>query len=189
MESFILIGLGLGLASLAGVRAFLPLLILGAAGGVLGLFVFPDPLSPLGTPAVLWILLGLSVAEGALDKVSSTVRILNVVQTPVRAAAGAVLVSALVGIEALLAVAGGAVVAGLISTLKYVLRPPLGVVASGVSARFLSAVEDAVAAVGGAVAVFAPLLPLILPVFLLYLYYRIRRRRKKKYQGLRILSD
>jgi len=188
MESFIAIILGIGLASLAGIRAFLPLLIL-SLGGVLGLFAFPDSLSPLGAPAVLWALVGLSLIEAVLDKVGSTERILNVVQIPVRAAAGAASVSAFAGIEAVPEIAGGAAVAGLVSVFKYVLRPPLGVVASGVSARFLSAIEDVVAVVGGGAAVFVPLLPLILSLALLYLYYRIRRRRTKKYKGLRILSD
>jgi hypothetical protein len=43
--------------------------------------------------------------------------------------------------------------------------------------------------VGGALGFFVPYLPLLLVAFLLFFYYRVRRRRGRKYGGLRILGD
>jgi hypothetical protein len=54
---------------------------------------------------------------------------------------------------------------------------------------FLSLVEDAVALLGGVLAVFVPLVPLVLVAFLLFFFFRVRRRRGRKYGGLRILGD
>jgi hypothetical protein len=39
------------------------------------------------------------------------------------------------------------------------------------------------------VGLFLPYLPLVLVVFLLFFFNRIRRRRGRKYGGLRILGD
>jgi hypothetical protein len=39
------------------------------------------------------------------------------------------------------------------------------------------------------VAVLVPVVALFLVAFLLFFYYRVRRRRGKKYGGLRILGD
>jgi hypothetical protein len=58
-----------------------------------------------------------------------------------------------------------------------------------VSTRFLSAVEDLVALVGGAVGALIPVVPLFVVGFLLFFYARVRKRRGRKYGGLRILGD
>ena len=49
--------------------------------------------------------------------------------------------------------------------------------------------ESAAGLVGGALGFFVPYLPLLLVAFLLFFYYRVRRRRGRKYGGLRILGD
>ena len=53
----------------------------------------------------------------------------------------------------------------------------------------MSTFEDVVALVGGVIAVFVPLVPLVLAAFLLFFFFRVRRRRGRKYGGLRILRD
>ncbi len=73
--------------------------------------------------------------------------------------------------------------------LKSLLRPPANVSTAGVSAPFLSTFEDVVALVGGVIAVLVPLVPLFLVGFLLFFFFRVRRRRGRKYGGLRILRD
>lgn len=191
VEILLALGIGVGLASVAGVRAFSPLL-LAFAFVVFGLLAFSDIADAL--EARLAIVLGalavLAVLEIALDKVKGAERGFNLAMIPVRAVAGAFLAAAMApaaGFVPFLVV--GAVVAGAVAVLKVLLRPPGRVASSGVSAAFLSLMEDVVALVGGLVGLFVPLAPVVLVGFLLFFYARIRRRRGRKFGGLRILGD
>ena len=188
-------GIGVGLSSVAGIRAYLPLALVGLFAA-LGLFVPPEPLGILGSWAVVGALFVLTLLESVLDKVPVLDPVLDYVQTPVRIASGAVLFSVALGagldVSALPELAIGAVIAGVVAVSKTVLRPSgkvAGASAAGVSTSFLSLFEDTVALVGGAVAVFVPFLPLALVAFLLFFFFRVRRRRGRKYGGLRILRD
>jgi uncharacterized membrane protein len=150
----------------------------------------------MGSWAVVGALLVLALLESVLDKVPALDPALDYVQTPVRIASGAVLFSASSGagldVGALPEVAVGAAIAGVVAVSKIILRPSAkaaGASVAGVSTSFLSLFEDAVALVGGAVAVFVPFLPLALVAFLLFFFFRVRRRRGRKYSGLRILRD
>jgi hypothetical protein len=192
MEVLLMVGIGVGLASVAGVRAFIPLLLVGLFSR-LGIFDLPGPLSFLDDWAVLGVLLALAVLVSVLDKVVSLEAVVNWVQTPVRVAAGAVLFSAALGAglaaSAIPELVIGGSIAGVVSVLKTVLRPRAKVSAAGVSNSFLSTTEDLLGFVGGAIAVFVPFVSLLLVAFLLFFFYRIRRRRGRKYGGLRILGD
>lgn len=194
MESALVIGLGMGLASVAGVRAFAPL-FLAALFGALGVFDLPTFYAGfVGNEWTLVAVLGaLAAIEVVLDKVRSLEPYFNYAMIPLRAASGAVLFSVAQGLgivaEAVPWLVAGAVVAGAVAALKAVLRPSSGGSAAGVSGGFLSLIEDAVALVGGAVGLFVPILPLLLVVFLLFFFHRIRRRRGRKFGGLRILGD
>lgn len=194
MEMLLAAGTGIGFSSVAGIRAYLPLALVGLFAA-LGLFVLPEPLGVMGSWAVVGALLVLALLESVLDKVSALDPVLDYVQTPVRIASGAVLFSAALGagldVGALPEVAVGAAIAGVVAVSKIILRPSAksAGASAGVSTSFLSFFEDAVALVGGAVAVFVPFLPLALVAFLLFFFFRVRRRRGRKYSGLRILRD
>lgn len=191
MEILLAIGVGVGLASVAGVRAFLPLLL--AFGFVaFGLLALSDVAGGLEArlAVVLGVLAALSVVEIVLDKVKGAERGFNLAMIPVRAAAGAFLAAAAAPAAGFaLSLVVGAVVAGGVAALKVSLRPPARVASSGVSASFLGLIEDVVALVGGLVGLFVPFLPVLLVGFLLFFYARIRRRRGRKFGGLRILGD
>jgi len=191
--SLLAIGIGVGLASVAGVRAFLPL-ALAATLGLLGIFQFAAPFGLSGEwPLVVGGLWVLAVVEVVLDKVRAIERAFNVVMVPVRMASGAVLFAVSAGFElaaeALPWLVAGAAIAGVVAILKVVLRPPAKVASAGVSASFLSLVEDAVAILGSLVGAFVPFVPLLLVAFLLFFFSRLRRRRGRTYRGLRILRD
>lgn len=194
MEMLLAAGTGIGLSSVAGIRAYLPLALVGLFAA-LGLFVLPEPLGVMGSWAVVGALLVLALLESVLDKVPALDPVLDYVQTPVRIASGAVLFSATSGagldVGAIPEVAVGAAIAGVVAVSKIILRPSAksAGASAGVSTSFLSLFEDAVALVGGAVAVFVPFLPLALVAFLLFFFFRVRRRRGRKYGGLRILRD
>lgn len=192
MGTLLAIGIGIGLAAIAGVRAFLPLALVGLFAR-LGLFELPAPFGFIDDWAAIGAFLVLALLETGLDKVPSLSSILNIIGTPLRIAAGAVLFALALqeGLDAgaIPELVVGGVVAGVVAVLKYVLRPRADASSAGVSSSFLSTIEDGVALVGGVIAVLVPLVPLALVAFLLYFFFRIRRRRGKKFGGLRILGD
>jgi hypothetical protein len=192
VETLLAVGSGVGLSSVAGVRAYLPLALAGIFAR-LGLFEFPVPFDFLNNWLVIGALLVLAVVESGLDKVPALDTALDVVQTPVRIVAGALLFSAALeaglNVEAIPELAAGGGIAGAVAVLKAILRPSANAASAGVSAPFLSAFEDVVAVVGGILAILVPLVPLLLVAFLLFFFYRVRRRRGRKYGGLRILGD
>ncbi|HZY64358.1 MAG: DUF4126 domain-containing protein [Actinomycetota bacterium] len=192
METLLAAGTGAGLSSVAGLRAYLPLALVGLFARI-GLFDLPAPFDFLDNWVVVVTLLILALVEGVLDKIPALDTAVDVVQTPVRIVAGAVLFSAALeaGLDpaAIPELAAGGGIAGVVAVLKAVLRPPANVSTAGVSAPFLSGVEDVVALVGGIIAILVPLISLLLVAFLLFVFYRIRKRRGRKYGGLRILGD
>jgi hypothetical protein len=193
MEMLLAVGIGIGLASVAGVRAFLPLVLVGLFAR-LGLFALPAPFDLLDDWVVIGALAVLALLESGLDKVPALDSVLGYVQTPLRIVAGAVLFAAAflqegIDVGAIPELAAGGVIAGLVSVLKAILRPAANVASAGVSVPFLSLVEDAVALLGAIIAVLVPLVPLALVAFLLFFFFRVRRRRGRKYGGLRILGD
>src|SRR4028118_2425919 len=118
MEVLLAIGIGAGLASVAGVRAFLPLLL----AFVFAWLGFFEPsgagLGPVGgwegrTVGITGALAGLALLEIVLDKVRVVERVFNMVMVPLRAISGALLVAALAPTAgAVLWLAIGAAVAG-----------------------------------------------------------------------------
>ena len=192
VESLFLAGLGAGLASVAGVRAFVPLALFSLFAR-LGFIVEPDILG-LQSGVVL-ALSALAVIEIVLDKIRALDPAFGYVMIPIRMVAGAVLFAAVYNPGALFdvgavpgLVAGGAI-AGLVAGLKVILRPRSMSSSAGVSSAFLSAMEDVVAVLGGIVGLFLPLVPFLFVGFLLFFFNRIRKRRGRKYGGLRILGD
>jgi Domain of unknown function (DUF4126) len=186
VESLLLAGLGVGLASVAGVRAFVPL-------ALFGFVVEPDIPGLQGGWTVVLVLSALAVVEIALDKVRALDPAFGYVMIPVRMVAGAVLFAAVYNpgapFDAVPGLVAGGAIAGLVAGLKVILRPLSRGSSAGVSTAFLSAMEDFVAVLGGVVGLFLPLVPLLFVGFLLFFFNRIRKRRGRKYGGLRILGD
>lgn len=190
------IGLGVGLASVAGVRAFLPFAVV-TIFAMIGMFELPASLQQTQSWPVIIGLIALAVLEILLDKRKSLEPGLDILLTPVRAVVGALLfavafsiapTAASVSSVVPLLVAGG-VIAGVVSILKIFSRPSARTQSSGVSHAFLSFCEDVVALAGAILAVFVPFVSLFLVAFLLFFFRRIRKRRGRKFGGLRILGD
>ena len=190
VESLVLAGLGVGLASIAGVRAFVPLALL-ALFARLGFVVTPEVLGlRIGWTLVL-VLPALAALEIVLDKVRALDPAFGYVMVPIRTVAGAVLFATMYGalLDAVPALVAGGAIAALVAVLEVALRPSPGGSSAGVSTAFLSAMEDVVAVLGGVVGFFVPFVPLLFVGFLLFFFNRIRKRRGRKYGGLRILGD
>jgi hypothetical protein len=195
VEIVLAVGLGIGLASVAGVRAFLPL-ALAAVFTLFGLFAsfeFVSTYVGVEEPILAMVFGVLALVEIVLDKIRALERVFNYVMVPIRAVSGGVLFAAVLGLGVgtgpVPSLVVGALIAGAVAVLKVLLRPPAQAPSSGVSHTTLSVFEDAVGLVGGALAVFVPYLPAVLAAFLLFFYARIRKRRGRKFGGLRILGD
>jgi hypothetical protein len=194
VESLFLAGLSVGLASVAGVRAFVPLALFALFARV-GFIIPPDILGLQSGWTVVLVFSALAVVEIVLDKVGALGPAFGYIMIPVRIVAGAVLFATMYEPGVLFdagavpgLVAGGGI-AGLVAVLEVTLRPSSRGSSAGVSTAFLSAMEDIVAVVGGVVGLFLPFLPLLCVGFLLFFFNRIRKRRGRKYGGLRILGD
>lgn len=194
METFVWAGMGLGLASVAGLRAFLPLALFGLFAR-LGFLVPPDILGLSTGWSVVGAFAALAVLEMVLDKVRALDPAFGYVMIPFRMAAGAALFATMFAPGATLepgaapGLVAGAGIAALVAVLAVILRPSAGTSAAGVSTAFLSAIQDAVALVGGILSFFVPYVAVLLVAFLLFFFNRIRKRRGRKFGGLRILGD
>ncbi len=190
MSEILAVGIGVGLAAAAGVRAYIPVLVVGVFA-LIGTLALHRPFGVLDGGVALGALVVLALLEVGLDKAGRVSRVLDYVQFPVRMAAGAVLFAVALGVgvgqAAVPELVAGGVIAGIVAALKMVLRPVGG--GTGVSAGFLSLCEDLTGLIGGVVSVFVPYIALALVAFLLFFYYRVKRRRERKYRGLRILGD
>jgi uncharacterized membrane protein len=191
---FAQVGMGAGLATLSGLRAFLPL-------AMVGLFARHQWLSApdlhgtsfafLMSPWLIGTFFVLALLEIVVDKIPVVGTAQDLVATPLRILAGAVLFGAALvhhgtPVTVVGMVAGGAI-AGASHGAKSVVRP--GAATAGATSPFISLFEDVAAALGTVLVMLLPVVGMLLLLFLLFLIYRILRRRRSKYKGLRILRD
>jgi hypothetical protein len=162
------IAMGISLAACAGLRAFLPLFVVGIFGR-LGVVPLLDSFEWLASWPAL-IVFGVAVVTEVLaDKVPVVDNLLDTVQLGVKPIAGVVLVaSVLTDLEPLQAVVLGVVLGGPAAGAVHVLKAKTRLVSTAASAGIgnsvLSVSEDAGAVVGSVGAVFVPLLVLALLV-------------------------
>jgi uncharacterized membrane protein len=191
-----LTAMGAGLSSLSGLRAFMPLALVGLISR-LGLFGAFDlggtPFAILENPWVIGILLVLAILEIVADKVPVVDSLQDVVAGPLRMLAGAIIFgAALAQQDTKLLVAGmvgGGALAGATHAAKGFIRPGATVVSGGTANPFISLFEDVFTFFGTVLVVILPILGLLLVLFVLFVIYRVRRRRRRKYKGLRILKE
>ncbi|MCJ7796695.1 MAG: DUF4126 domain-containing protein [Thermoleophilia bacterium] len=159
---------GGGLSSLSGLRAFLPLALVGLISryGLFGAFDLDDtPFAILQNPWVIAILLALAVFEIVADKVPVVDSLQDVVAGPLRILAGAT------------------------HAAKGIVRPGATAASGGTANPFISFLEDLFTFFGTFLVILLPILGLLLVLFVLFVIYRVRRRRRRKYKGLRILKE
>jgi hypothetical protein len=170
-----LIGMGGGQSTLTGLRAFLPLAIVGLISrfGLFGAYTLDDtPFAVLENPWLIGILLFLTVLELAADKMPVLDSAQDLVAGPLRVIAGAVVFGAALAQQdtgvLVAGMVGGAALAGATHAVKSVIRPAATASSGGTVNPFISLFEDLAAALGT-------------------LVDRVARRRRRKYKGLRIL--
>ena len=171
---------GIGLAACAGLRAFLPLLVVGACGraGWLGL---SGPFEWLATWPALIVFGVAVVVEILADKIPVVDHLLDVVQGVVKPAAGAALVVAVVTdltpLQAtVLGILGGGGTAAVVHDAKAKVLLLSSALTSGLGNPILSLMEDVVTGLGSVVAILAPLLVILFFLSALFVLFLLLRR-------------
>ena len=176
-----------GLAGSAGLNAYIPLLLVALAAR----FPLNDPLLNLTEPYNVmgsWWAIGiigvLLVIEMLVDKVPAIDTVNDVLQTFIRPAAGAVLFAANANIvndiHPVLALGAGLVVAGSVHAVKGVARPVVTATTAGTGNWLVSLLEDVVAFFTSILAIFLPILGVVLLLLILFYGVRLYRRRRRR---------
>jgi hypothetical protein len=182
----------LGLSTAAGLNAYIPLLVVGVLANLTDAVTLPDGYAWLTNWGVLAVIAVLLLAEVVLDKVPVVDSINDAIQTAVRPASGGVVFSATAAAAevdqstwmAERPWAGwliGIVVALAVHVLKSTARPVVNASTGGVGAPVVSTVEDAGALGMSLVAIFLPLLVVVVLAFgLLFAWWVVRRVRRMR---------
>ncbi|GHF52490.1 hypothetical protein HNQ07_003176 [Deinococcus metalli] len=168
----------LGLSGAAGLNAYIPLLLVGLLSRA-GVMHLSAPFDLLMNP---WVLLGVAVL-GALDfvgdKIPGVDHALHVVGGVVNAAAGAVLFASHAGVADVppsLALVLGVIVAGGVHGARTAVRPVATATTAGLGNPVVSTVEDGTSLLMSVLAVFAPVLAVLLLAVIAVVGYRLWSR-------------
>lgn len=187
---------GAGLATSAGLNAFIPMLALGLLDRFTSLVDLPPAWAWLSSDVSLWILGVLLVVEVVADKIPAVDTVNDAIQTVIRPAAGGITFASGIGTQtttvtdpdqmmsgsAWVPIAIGVAIALVVHLMKAGTRAGANTVTVGAAAPVLSTAEDASAVVLSLAALFLPILVAVLIVALvvglLLLARRFRRGRR-----------
>lgn len=185
---------GFGLATAAGLNAYIPLLALGLFARFTDLVALPAGWAWLENGWVMAIVAALLAVEIVADKVPALDTVNDTVQTFVRPTAGGIVFgsgtaaqTAAVADPGAFAQSGqwipvvlGIVVALVVSLTKSTVRPVANVATAGMAAPVLSTVEDIVSVILVVLAILLPVLVLVAVVALGWAAFRVIRRRRQR---------
>ena len=185
---------GIGLATSAGLNAYIPLLIVGGLDRFTNVINLPSGWSWLANGWVLLILLVLFAVEFVADKIPVVDHLNDVVQTVVRPTAGGLAFGATAGAQTVTvsdpgsffsghqgaAIATGVVISLVIHGLKAAARPVVNVSTGGLGAPVASTAEDVFSATLSVVAIVFPVLVIGFIAVLVWAVVRLRRRRRRR---------
>src|SRR5262249_27513092 len=155
-----------GLATAAGLNAYVPLLVIGLLARYTDLVMLNPPYDLLSHPVVLILIALLAVLDFVADKIPGVDHALHVAGLVIHPAAGALLAlaadSSAGGVPPVLATLCGLVLAGGTHGTRAVVRPGVTVTTGGLVNPVVSILEDAVSLVLAVLAVLLPVLALAL---------------------------
>lgn len=183
---------GLGLASAAGLNAYIPLLAVGLLARFTSLVNLPPGWAWLENGWVLTIVVVLLAVEVVADKIPALDSVNDVVQTAVRPTAGGIVFGAGTAAQTTIVTDPGAfvtsgqwipvvlgvVVALLMHLTKTAARPVANVATAGVAAPILSTIEDVVSIGLVFVAILLPALVLVFLVVIAWAAVKLIKRRR-----------
>jgi Domain of unknown function (DUF4126) len=185
---------GLGLASAAGLNAYIPLLAMGLLARFTHLVNLPHGWAWLENGWVLAIVAILLVVEVVADKIPALDSVNDVIQTVVRPTAGGIVFGAGTAAQTAavtdpgafvssghwIPVAIGVVVALGMHLTKTAVRPVANVATAGVAAPVLSTVEDFASISLVFVAILLPVLVLLVLALIAWGAFKLWRRRRQR---------
>ncbi len=185
---------GFGLATAAGLNAYIPLLMLGLLSRFTDLVTLPHGWAWLENGWVMTIVGVLLAVEIVADKIPALDSINDAIQTFVRPTAGGIVFgsgtasqTAAVADPAAFAQSGqwvpvalGVVTALVVSLTKSAVRPAANVATAGVAAPVLSTIEDATSVTLVFLAILLPVLVLVALIALAWAVFKLIRRRRRR---------
>lgn len=183
---------GFGLATAAGLNAYIPLLALGLLSRFTDLVSLPSGWAWLENGWVMLIVAVLLLIEVVADKVPALDSVNDMVQTFVRPTAGGIVFGSGTAAQTAtvpdpgafaqsgqwIPVVAGIVIALVVSLTKSTVRPAANVATAGVAAPVLSTVEDITSIGLVFVAILLPVLVLVAVAALAWAAVRLIRRRR-----------
>jgi hypothetical protein len=182
MDAYTSVFSAFGLASAAGLNAYLPLLVVALTARFTDLIQLNEPWDVLTSWWVIGVLAILLLIEMTVDKVPAVDTANDVINTAIRPVAGAILFAASSGavgeVHPVLAVICGLLVAGGVHAVKATARPAVTATTGGFGNWLVSLSEDVVAFVTTVMAILVPVLLVLLMVlfFLLLAWWWSKRR-------------
>ena len=185
---------GFGLATAAGLNAYIPLLILGMLARFTDVVALPHGWSWLENGWVLTIIAVLLAVEVIVDKIPALDSVNDAIQTVVRPTSGGIVFGSGTAAQTVavtdpaafahsgqwIPIAIGAVLALVVHLTKTTIRPAANIATAGVAAPVLSTIEDVVSVVLVAVAIVLPLLAVVIVAVLMWAAVKMVRRRRQQ---------
>ena len=182
---------GIGLSAAAGLNAYIPFLVVALLARLTDVVVLPEPLVWMESWWAIGIGAVLLLTDVVLDKVPVVDSLNDLVQSVVRPATGGVVAAATTAAEGIegstwvserpwVPVAAGVLVAALVHSGKAAVRPVVNATTGGVGGPVVSAAEDGVSVGLSLVAVFLPLLVLVVLGVLVTAFVLLLRRRRRR---------
>jgi hypothetical protein len=183
---------GLGLSAAAGLNAYIPLLLVGVLARFTDVITLPEPYRWIQSGWALAVVSVLLLAELVLDKVPVVDHVNDAVQTLVRPTVGGVIFAATTAAAQAdaspwmqdhpwVGVLLGVLVAGVVHATKATARPLVNATTVGTATPVVSAAEDVASLAMSLIAVFLPVLVVVVLLLLGWATFamvrRVRRRR------------
>ncbi|GHJ49995.1 hypothetical protein Cs7R123_73370 [Catellatospora sp. TT07R-123] len=192
---------GTGLATAAGLNAYIPLMVVGLLARYTHLITLPGPWHWLSNGWVLLLLGVLLAIEFVADKIPAVDSVNDIVQTVVRPTAGGMAFAAGSGSQTVtvenpadlftqkmwIPIVIGVLISLTVHGTKAVARPALNLATVGVAAPVVSTVEDTASVSLSVVAIIIPVL-VILGVALLVLLAVTAARKRRQRRARKVLS-
>jgi len=190
---------GIGLATSAGLNAYIPLLAIGLMGRFTDLMELPPGWQWLQNDWVLGILVVLLIIEVVADKIPVVDHLNDVVQTVIRPTAGGLAFGAASSSSTVtvsdpsdffsnnqwVPIATGMAISFGVHALKAATRPFVNVSTAGVGAPVASTAEDTFSVVMAIVAIVFPVLIIVMLVIMVWAVIGLFRRRRRRKEARR----
>jgi hypothetical protein len=194
---------GVGLATSAGLNAYIPLLILGLLGRYTDLITLPSQWQWLENGWVIAILAILLAIEFVADKIPIVDHVNDLVQTVVRPTAGGLAFGAASSASTVtvsnpgdfftskqwVPIVAGIVISFIVHSMKAAARPVINASTVGLGAPVASTAEDIFSVAMSFAAILFPVLIIFFLIFLIWMFVRMRRRRNRKRAERRAVHD